>query len=212
MGAKICTCSGKKLPVFKSLINESFSILVQKNNSKRPFHDPKVKRLQMLQNHVKNHTKVLIDHIESNKDKLVEAILYIKKTIMSNNNVEFHLVGIFILIEIVANLNKFKLKTLKNDNENEEGMGTMRMKDYSMSLDHIDAEPISKMDENLVHFEREFFDLMLYFFESKYRDIMFNYCLSTLLTYSQSSNVNINTYKCIYKFRKKSILKKFLKF
>lgn len=166
MGVKICTCSNKQ-PVFKTIINESFSILVLRNNAKNTFHDPKIKRVQMLQSHVKNHTKVLIDHIESNRDKLIESLLYIKKTILSNNNVEYHLVGIFILMEIVSNLNKFKIKTLKNDNENDDG--TLRMRDYSMSLDHFDGEPMARMDENLVLFEREMFDLLLYFFDSKYK-------------------------------------------
>ena len=165
MGVCVSKCSSKQ-PVFKTIINDSFSILILRRNA--PIHDPKVKRIQTLQAHVKNHTKTLIDHIESNRDKLVETIVYIKKTIYTNNNIEYHLVGIFILMEIVTNLPKFKLKSLKNDNENEE-VGTLRLRDYSMSLDHIDGEPVYRIDEILAQFEREFFDLMIYFFETKYK-------------------------------------------
>lgn len=206
MGVCVSKCSSKQ-PVFKTIINDSFSILALKNNPKKAFLDPKFKRIQNLQAHVKNHTKTLIDHIESNRDKLVETIVYIKKTIFTNNNIEYHLVGVFILLEIVTNLNKFKIKTLKNDNENEEGIGTLKLRDYSISLDHVDGDPaFYTIDENLSYFEREFFDLMLFFFENKYKysiifyffifnlffnqgDIMFNYSLGVLLAYSQISNV-----------------------
>ena len=168
MGVCVTKCS-KKQPVFKTIINDSFSILVLRNNSQSGYHDPKVKRIQTLQAHVKNHTKTLIDHIESNREKLVETIIYIKKTIYTNNNIEYHLVGVFILMEIVNNLNKFKIKSLKKDNENEEGgNNTLRIRDDSISLD-VNDEPIIKIDDNLAHFEREFFDLMIYFFESKYK-------------------------------------------
>jgi hypothetical protein len=169
MGVCVSKCS-RKQPVFKTIINDSFSILILRNNAQTAFHDPKVKRIQALQAHVKNHTKTLIDHIESNREKLVETIVYIKKTIFNNNNIEYHLVGVFIMMEIVANLNKFKLKSLKHDNENEEGIGTLRMRDYSLvSIDHLDGEPVQRIDENLAQFEREFFDLMIYFFENKYK-------------------------------------------
>lgn len=173
MGVCVSKCSSKQ-PVFKTIINDSFSILTLRSNANSAFHDPKVKRIQTLQAHVKNHTKTLIDHIESNREKLVETIVYIKKTIFTNTNIEFHLVGVFILMEIVSSLYKFKVKSLKHDNENEEGIGTLRMRDYSVgSVDHFDGEPVQRIDETLAQFEREFFDLIIYFFENKYKYSIF---------------------------------------
>lgn len=173
MGVCVSKCSSKQ-PVFKTIINDSFSILTLRSNAKAAFHDPKVKRIQTLQAHVKNHTKTLIDHIESNREKLVETIVYIKKTIFTNTNIEFHLVGVFILMEIVSSLYKFKVKSLKHDNENEEGIGTLRLRDYSVgSVDHLDGEPVQRIDETLAQFEREFFDLIIYFFENKYKYSIF---------------------------------------
>ena len=157
MGACNVKCSSK-LPVYKLLINHCFTIVTNFKKIEKPTKEGKKHRFQILQNHVKTHTKVLIDHIASNREKLVESIIYVKKIINENTNIEFHLVGVFIIIEIVTIMNKFKQKSLRLYNELGPDEGTVRLQD-SGSLEHLDGENnlIIRIDENILQFEREFF-------------------------------------------------------
>lgn len=167
MGVCSNKCSSKQ-PMFKNLVNESFKIVI-KRRTDFPTIDSKKHRFQILQTHVKSHTKVLIDHISSNREKLFDTILYVKKLIDENTNIEFHLIGIFILIEIVSNMNKFKQKPLSLTKEI--GEETVRVRD-SMSFENIYAEgenTIIKIDENLLQFERKFFELIVFCLDQKYK-------------------------------------------
>ena len=143
-----CACSSK-LPVYKTLVNESFSLLTAFRKLEKPTKESKKHRFLVLQNHVKLHTKVLIDHIASNREKLVETMLYIRRIIDEHTNIEYHLIAFFIVIELASNMHKLKQKSLKvYDTGHDEG--TLRIRDDSLIFEHPENDDtMIRIDENV---------------------------------------------------------------
>jgi hypothetical protein len=186
---KSVQCGGPK-PIFKTIINEIFKPTLTENPGNKTNIDADVNKLN---SHVKANIKGLIDHLESNNNKLIDVGYYLSKHVTHSNNPETYLVGLFVLNELITESKKFrydaslasKMRMARVDSNIDEPDDAER-NDDAMTPDYN-----RHLTQNIMQFEDSSLDILVFLLDKSYnpyRKAIFKYLIVTFQLYGK--------YKC----------------
>eukprot|EP01017_Pseudomicrothorax_dubius_P003913 TRINITY_DN10677_c0_g1_i1.p1 TRINITY_DN10677_c0_g1~~TRINITY_DN10677_c0_g1_i1.p1 ORF type:complete len:391 (-),score=61.43 TRINITY_DN10677_c0_g1_i1:4-1176(-) len=153
--------------------------------------------VERVTTHVKGTVKPLVDYLENNHTKLKEVGPRIEKIVGSTANPQSQLIGLLVIDELLANIDKFKydenfLKKMISQNSAEPARDTL-----AQSL-AAEVKAQNTM-ESIIVFENSVLEVLLCVLvqENKYRVELFPYAINTLQRFSKKSQspIDLGMYK-----------------
>ena len=169
MGACRSVQCGAPKPVYKTIINEIFKVALANNqNQSEIVSHPEIDTVK-LENHVQANIKGLIDHLESNNNKLIDCGNYLNKIVKNTLNPEVFITCLFVFNSLIIESKKFKydsnlLKRLKMQRNfsqiDESDQDNLNINNEKLPDDSI--ESALHLTENIVLFEDNLLEILIY--------------------------------------------------
>lgn len=129
-----------------------------------------------IQAHVRVHVKNLIEHLESDQSKLVDTGKYLEKVITNTPNPETHLIGIFVLHELINEFQKFSNEKInlqylqKTKTKHQEEFSKINKDVGLMMIEREDTDYSNgskrAFSEAILQFEASFKEIILYLLDA----------------------------------------------
>jgi hypothetical protein len=184
-GSKGCV---QPRPVYKTILNNLFKLNTEKKPEDNPTTSPvnknedttkeNAKNIKseaiVIEAHVKSQIKSLVDYLETNHNKVAECGEHIFSRMKSSVQIENHLIGLMIFIELLNESKKFthdktflsRLALQKKDTITKQEINEKEKDSDNNSF--MDA-----ITDGIIEFERYPIEAMIFIFSNKYKSSTF---------------------------------------